>query len=140
MKKLVFVLSLYAVAGCVLLSGCSKSKKAATQSGGSTNSSAASAESDNPAEMKIKWAVGKKYLMRMEFTQATETQLPNQPQPTKLEVKLAQDFNMSALKDLDSGGKEPEMEFENETMDISQGGHSVSSFDSTQSSADDTNN
>jgi hypothetical protein len=136
MKKIAFVLSLCAAAGCVLLSGCSKSKNAATQSGNGTESSA----SDNPVEMKIKWEVGKKYAMRMELNQSMEMNLPNRPEPMKTEVKLAQDFDISALKDLDNGGKQLQLEFENETMDVSQNGRSVLSFDAAQSPAQDTNN
>jgi hypothetical protein len=140
MKKIVVILSLCAMAGCMLLSGCSKSKNAATPSGNGTDSSATSATADGPAEMRIKWTVGKKYIMRMEFNQDTETMLPNQPQPIKVEVNMAQDFDISALKELDNGGRQLELEFENETMNVSQGGRSVLSFNSAQSLAQDTNN
>jgi outer membrane murein-binding lipoprotein Lpp len=68
MKRIVILLSLGAVAGGVLLSGCSKSKKAATQSGSNADSSGTAAvASDSPVEMKIKWTAGKKYAMRMEL-------------------------------------------------------------------------
>jgi hypothetical protein len=140
MKKLVAVLPLCAVAICVLLSSCSKSKNTATPSGNSADSSETSAAADSPAEMRIKWTVGKKYAMRMEFNQGTETTLPNQPQPIKSEVNLAQDFDISALKELDNGGRQLELEFVDETMDVSQGDRKVLSFDSAQSSAQDTNN
>ena len=140
MKKLVIILSLCAVAGCVLLLVCSKPKKTATPSGNSANSSMASAANNNPVEMKIKWAVGKKYVMRMELNQETETTVPSQPQPMTQDLKLAQDFDISALKELDNGGWQLELEFEDATMDVSQGGRSVLSFDSAQSSAADTNN
>jgi outer membrane murein-binding lipoprotein Lpp len=140
MKIIVILLSLGAVAGGVLLSGCSKSKKAATPSGSNADSSAAAATSDSPVELKIKWTAGKKYAMRMELNQGTETKVPNLPDPVKQAVKLAQDFNFSALKALDNGGWELELEFENETMDVLQGGRSVLSFDSMQSQAQDSNN
>jgi Family of unknown function (DUF6263) len=142
MKKLV-IFSLCAVAGCAMLSGCSKSKKATTQSANSTNSSAtaaAPATSAGPLDMKIKWTVGKKYSMQMEFDQTTTTDVPNRPQPVTQEVKLVQDFDISALKELDNGGRELELEFENETLNVLQGDRNVLSFDSTQSSAQDTNN
>ncbi|HEY3932662.1 MAG TPA: DUF6263 family protein [Verrucomicrobiae bacterium] len=140
MKKIVVVLSLCAVAGCVLLSGCSKSKNSVTAPGNNADSTETSATADRPAEMKIKWTVGKKYVMRMEFNQGTETTLPNQTQPMKSEVNLAQDFDFSALKALDNGGRQLELEFVDETMDVSQGDRKVLSFDSAQSSAQDTNN
>jgi hypothetical protein len=140
MKKTAVVFSLCVLAGCVLLSGCSKSKKSVTQSDNKADSSAVSIASDNPVEMKIKWAVGKKYGMRMELDQGTETKVPNLPQPVRQQLKLTQDFSLSALKELDSGGWQLELEFENETMDVLQGGRPVLSFDSTQSPAQDTNN
>jgi hypothetical protein len=139
MKKLVAILPFCVVAGCVLLSGCSKSKNVATPSGNVADSSETSAATDSPAEMKIKWTVGKKYVMRMEFNQGTETTLPNQPQPMKSEVNLAQDFDFSALKALDNGGRQLELAFVDETMDVSQGDRKVLSFDSAQNPAQDTN-
>jgi hypothetical protein len=140
MKKLVVILPFCVVAGCVLLSGCSKSKNTAIPSGNGADSSGTSAMAAGPAEMRIKWTVGKKYVMRMEFNQGTETTLPNQPQPMKSEVNVAQDFDISALKELDNGGRQLELEFVDETMDVSQGDRKVLSFDSAQSSEQDTNN
>ena len=90
--------------------------------------------------MKIKWTAGKKYAMRMELNQGTETKVPNLPEPVKQEMKLAQDLTFSVLTKLDNGGWEWELDFENETMDVLQGGRSVLSFDSTQSPAQETNN
>ena len=140
MKKIAILLSLVAVTGSVLLSGCSKPKKPATSSGGSADSSAAAATSDSPVDMKIKWTAGKTFAMRMELDQGTEMKMPNQPDPIKQEVKMSQNFSLSALKKLDNGGWELELEFENETMDVSMGGHSVMSFDSNVNPAQETNN
>jgi Family of unknown function (DUF6263) len=140
MKKIITLISLATVAGSMLLSsGCSKPKKPAVASGSSADSNAAAA-SDRPVDMKIKWVVGKKYAMRMEFTQGTETKVPNQSEPVKQEVKMTQDFNLSALKQLDNGGWELQLQFENQTMDVTQGGHSVLSFDSNENPAQETNN
>lgn len=134
MKKLVVILSLCVATSGVLVSGCSKSKTSATHSGNNAGSNAAS---DNPVELKIKWEVGKKYEMRMTFDQNTEMNLPNQPKPVKQQVKLAQDLDMSALKQLENGGWQLQLEFVAETMNVSQGDREVLSFDSTQNSAQD---
>src|ERR1700691_1549698 len=123
MKKLFAILQFCVVAGCVLLSGCSKSKNTATPSGNSADSTETFAAADSPAEMRIKWAVGKKYVMRMEFNQGTETTLPNQPQPMKSEVNVAQDFDISTLKQLDNGGWQLGFEFAFENMYVPQGGN-----------------
>jgi Family of unknown function (DUF6263) len=95
---------------------------------------------NSPAEMKIKWEVGKKYSMRLELDQSTKTEVPNQPEPVIQRIKLSQDFDISALKELDNGGRQLELKFEAETMNIFQGDQSVLSFDSAQSPELDTNN
>ena len=132
MKKIVFLLSLVAVVGGVLLPGCSKPKKTAASSENNPGSNTVAA-ADGPVELKIKWTVGKIFAMRMEMNMDTETKAPNQPEPVKQEVKLTQDFNLSALKKLDNGGWQLQLEFENETMDVAMGGRSVMSFDSNES-------
>jgi outer membrane murein-binding lipoprotein Lpp len=139
MKKIITLVSLAVVAGGVLLSGCSKSKPA-TPSGGSDASSATAAAADGPVDMKIKWAAGKTFAMRMEMNMDTEMKVPNQPDPVKQNVKLAQNFNFSALKKLDNGGWELQLEFENESLDVSMGGRSVLTFDSNENPAQETNN
>jgi hypothetical protein len=78
--------------------------------------------------------------MRMELDQFTKTEVPDQPQPVVQEVKISQGFSMSALRELDNGGRQLELKFESETMDVSQGDRSVLSFNSMQSPAQDANN
>ena len=133
-KQLAVVLLLGVVAGGVLLSGCSKSKPA-TNAGNGTGP----ASGEDSAMMKVKWTAGKKYSMRMELAQTTKTQIPNQPQPNSQEVNLSQNFDISAIKDLDNGGKELELQFGDMTIDVTQGGQKVLSYDSTQSATEDTN-
>jgi hypothetical protein len=143
MKKLVAILPLYVVAGALCLSGCSKSKTAATSSennGNGSETAAGSVASDKPVDMKIKWTVGKTYPMRIELAQSTKTDVPDQPQPVTQNMKLSQGFDISALKELDNGGRQLELKFESESMDVSQGGQSVLSFDSMQRPALDANN
>jgi uncharacterized protein DUF6263 len=143
MKKLVAILPLCAVAVALGLSGCSKSKTGTTASGNSGNGSdatTASVASDQPVAMKIKWTVGKDYPMHMEMDQSTKTDVPDQPQPVVQEVKLTQDFDISALKELTNGGWQLELRFEAETMNVSQGDRNVLSFDSAQSPGQDSNN
>jgi uncharacterized protein DUF6263 len=131
MKKLAVILPLCALTGGMLLAGCSKPKNAAASTSGA---------SGNPVVMKIQWTVGKKYSLHMDMDQTTKTDVPNLPQPGVQEVKLAQDFDYSVLKQLDNGGWQLQFEFETETMDVLQNGRKVMSFDSTQSPAQDTNN
>ena len=122
MKKLVVLLALGAVVGALGLTGCSKSKKTAASSGSGPDATAASVASDSPVDMKIKWTPGRKYPMRIELAQSTKTDVPNQPQPVVQEMKLTQGFEFSALKELANGGRQLELKFETETMNVSQGG------------------
>ena len=143
MKNLSTLFVLGALAGGVLLTGCSKSKTAATPAAGqdpAAGSTTATADPASPADLKIHWAAGKVFPMRMDLTQTTETHAPNQPDPEKQEVKLAQDFDLSALQQLDNGGWEFGLQFKSETLDVSAGGHSLVSFDSAQSRAQDGDN
>ncbi len=142
MKKLVAILPLCVVAVALGLSGCSKSKTGATSSGNSgdgSDATTASVASDQPVDMRINWTVGHKYPMRMEMDQTTKTDVPNQPQPVVQEVKISQGFDMSVLKALDNGGRQLELQFESQTMDVFQGDRNVLSFNSLQDSAPDTN-
>jgi RNA polymerase sigma factor (sigma-70 family) len=87
--------------------------------------------------MRIQWMVGKKYSMRSDLVQDTETTLPGQSQPVRSEVSWTQDFIISPLKQLDNGGWQLELQFVNETMDVSQGGRHLMTFSSTASSSAD---
>lgn len=140
MNKPVVRLMLCALAGGVLLSACSKSKNAAPQPGAGANVTAAAAATDGPLDMKIKWAVGKDYPMHMDMDQTTTTDVPGQPQPMIQQVKLAQDFDFSGVKQLDNGGWQLELKFLSETMNVFLGDRNVMSFDSAQSPAQDANN
>ncbi len=88
-----------------------------------------------PAGLKVKWMVGKKYELHGESNHSETTKSPGQSQPAQTGYKWTQDFNISALKELPAGGWQLELEFANEAMDASQGGHNVLSFDSAQSQA-----
>jgi hypothetical protein len=142
MKKRFILLSLLVVAGSVLLSGCSKSKTAATSSDNNNGSeaTAGSVASDQPVDMQIKWAIGRKYPMHLELNQSTKTDVPNQPQPAVQEMNLTQDFDLSPLKQLAGGGTQLELQFNNQAMNVSQGGQTVLTFNSTQSPGQDGNN
>jgi len=99
---------------------------------------AASVMTGGPAEMRIKWPVGKTYSVHMELL-STETEVPDQPRRAG-KVKFAQDFDISVLKETDDGGRQLELTFEDETVDVFQGNHNVLNFDSTQNPAKNANN
>jgi len=91
----------------------------------------------DPVELRVKWMVGKKYESHGESNHSEIIKSPGQSQPVQSGYKWTQDLNISALKELPAGGWQLELEFVNEAMDASQGGHEVFSFDSAQSQAVD---
>jgi len=93
--------------------------------------------SDYPAEMKIRWQSGKTYAMRAEMVETVESKSSGQPQSFKQSVNLTQDYTLSVRKELDNGGRQLELEFTGETMDVSVGERKVASFDSKQDAAQD---
>ena len=93
---------------------------------------------DGPVEMTIKWIAGKAYPMHIEMDQTATTDVPGQPQPFTQGVNITQDFDFTALKELDNGGWQLELKFDSQTLNVSQGGRSVMSFTSAQGPAQDT--
>ncbi len=89
-----------------------------------------------PVEMQMKWQAGKKYAMHRETIQ-TETKPPSQAKQVQ---KMAQDFNLSLVRDLDNGGQQLQLEFEGLTVEVGDGEHKLFSADSTQDTALDARN
>ena len=99
-----------------------------------------SAAERGPIEMQMKWQAGKRYVMRMESTQTSETTPPNQSKPVKQVQKMTQDFNFSLVRELDNGGQQLQLEFESLAMEVGDGERKMFSADSTQDSALDAKN
>ena len=97
-------------------------------------------DSGAPVEMKLKWQTGKRYGERLEATITSDANLPGQSQPMKSELELGQDFALSAIKELDNGGRELELELSGTTIDVKSGGVTAMSFDSKQPPADAAGN
>src|SRR6202020_197149 len=88
----------------------------------------------------VKWTAGKKYGIHMELNQSAETKSPDQSQPVEQGLKWTQGLNISVPKELPDGGRQLELEFMHEAMDVSRDGHGELSFDSTQSPGGDAHN
>jgi hypothetical protein len=131
-KKFSFLLAFGMTIGCLTLVGCSKSANTKSSSGTSAN--------PNSADLKIKWVVGKKYVMRMEMNQDSQITPPGQPKPVEQSMDMTQDFDMSALKELPNGGRELELEFKAMTMDVTVGDRQMMGFDSSVPAEQDSSN
>jgi RNA polymerase sigma factor (sigma-70 family) len=90
----------------------------------------------DPMEMHIQWEVGKKYSMSREYLYS-RTETPILPKRPEQKAKLAQKFDISVVKELDNGGWQLELTFENTTMNFSEGGRELLDFDSAESPARD---
>jgi len=141
MKNITIVLSIGAMSAGILCCGCSKHIAAGTGPASNVESNAtAIAVPDDAVAMKIKWNPGKKYEMRMELQRDTETQLPDRPAPVGQEVNLTQNYNVTVLKELDDGGRQLQLAFEDETLDVTQRDRRVLSYNSMESAAQDATN
>lgn len=119
-----------AVAGLGMLiaaTGVTAVYQAENDSGGAGGGAAANAD----ANLTLQWRTGKKYSMRFDFLQTTSTPLPGQPQPAKSAVNFTMEYNISVARALDASGKQLDLEFVNDTLDVSQDGNDLMKFDST---------
>ena len=118
----------------LILLGCSKSKNpepAANNNNSSANSSAnGGSTATGPVTLKLKWQAGKEYDMEMALNQSTEINVPGRPYLQ--ELKLTQGLHYSPLKDLGTGGQQVQLEFSRQSLDLTQNGKEVLSYDSMQ--------
>jgi hypothetical protein len=124
MNKIAVLISLCFAGSLLLLPGCSKSTNSHLQAGSGGNAEA------GPTDLKMKWPVGTNYSMEMDLKQATDIKVSGQP--IHQDLTLTQGIRYKALKDLDNGGHQLELEFENENITLNQNGKEILNYDSTQ--------
>jgi hypothetical protein len=109
--------------------GCNKS--------GKLNKTSEFTAPAGPMELKLKWPVGERVVQSIDVKQNMEISVPNQPQPTKQDVTLRQEYGLTVLKADANGGHEVELEFLNVKMSSGADGKPVFSYDSTKKPAND---
>jgi Family of unknown function (DUF6263) len=134
MKYFKIILSLGAVVACAMFAGCSKSRNA------TTGTAPISTDSTGPVEMKIKWAVGKRYDQQLSMTQAIHLNFPGMPKPMDQNMNMTEDFGISALKAMPDGGTELEMQITGVKMESKQGERVAINFDSSRDPSEDGHN
>jgi hypothetical protein len=96
--------------------------------------------SDKAVLLKVQWPVGNRYVYRMDLDQHSTNKMPQLPQPMQQNVTMAMTYALSVLKETPSGGRELEMEFLANEMEVKMGQQVVMSFDSKENSPGDAQN
>jgi hypothetical protein len=138
MKQLTVVLfASFALIAVCLLPGCSKSADAKSRAGTGSGSETVSAPPAGPVSLKVKWTIGKEYVMRMEMNETDEFNVPDEPKPVKQVRSMTLDYTISVLKELADGGRELEFKFTACKVNFADGARQTISFDSTRDAAPD---
>ena len=115
-----------------LLGACKKSEQPAaanpkSESPGSTQPATTSSSAKSPAGaekgvlLKIKWPVGNRYVYRMDMDQHVTNRVPQMPKPMQQDVTMAMTYALSVTKELPQDGREVEMEFLANEMEVKMG-------------------
>jgi hypothetical protein len=149
--------------GCALalfsaLTGCKKSEPASTD--GTTEPSAApsrsasetpppasateakpaSAPATGAVELQAKWPVGARYVYRLDTDQQMTNHIPMMPNPMEQHITMGMTYALSVLKETPEKGREIELEFLANEMEMKMGGQTVMSFDSKEPAAGEQGN
>lgn len=126
-----------------LLGACKKSEPAPTGESASRSPStesqtaastapAAEAGAENGVRLQVKWPVGNRYIYRMDLEQNSTNNIPQMPRPMQQTVTMAMTYAINVLKETENGGRELEMEFLANEMEIKMGEQIMMAFDSKE--------
>ena len=90
--------------------------------------------------LKVKWPVGARYVYRMDLDQHSTNKIPQMPQGIQQDVTMAMTYALSVVKETAGGGRELEMEFLANEMEVKMGPQVMISFDSKENSSNDAKN
>jgi len=132
-----FILSLILAS---FLSGCKKSEQA--DSGGVSPGAEKSApgKSGPSVELKVKWPVGNRYVYRMDIEQTVSTKMPQMPKPMRQDISMAQTYALSVLTETNNGGRQLELEFLSQELEVKMGEQTMMNFDSKGDASGDKQN
>lgn len=121
---------------------CSKKSSTGT---GQEGKAAPAATAGSPANgaattLAVRWTVGDHLTYRMDFDQHSTSKVPQLPKPLEQTVVLGLTYSIEVLKETPGGGRELELEFRTQEMDVTMGGQPVIAFDSKEKSKGDRQN
>jgi hypothetical protein len=138
------LVTLCCIAGVLaFIGGCKKSEAPASttpvsESAAPAKSPSASEAASAPASkdgvlLKVKWPVGARYVYRMDLDQHSTNHIPQMPKPMEQNVTMAMTYALSAIKEIANEGRELQMEFLANEMEVKMGDQVMLSFDSKES-------
>lgn len=120
-----------------MLGACKKADQSNTQpsatQGHAASTEPAAAGSKKGIVLRAKWPVGNRYVYRMDLEQRSVNTIPHMPKPMEQDVTMAMTYALSVMKETADGGRELEVEFLANEMEVKMGGQLVMSFDSKES-------
>jgi Family of unknown function (DUF6263) len=90
--------------------------------------------------LKVKWPVGARYVYRMDLDQRSTNKIPQMPTPIQQNVTMAMTYAISVIKEIPNGGRELELEFLANEMEIKMGAQVMMSFDSKETGKNEAQN
>lgn len=126
----------------ISLNACKKAEQSTpAEPGAPIQAPSVSQESSAPAEaagaqgsvrLQVKWPVGNRYVYRMDLDSQTTNRIPGMPSPMQQTVTMAMTYGLTVLRETENNGRELQMEFLANEMDIKMANQLIMSFDSKE--------
>ncbi|MEO8426309.1 MAG: DUF6263 family protein [Verrucomicrobiota bacterium] len=139
MRKDVFLFIL-SLAVASFSCGCKKSEQADNGVASPRAEKSAPGKSGPAVELKVKWPVGNRYVYRIDIDQTVLTKMPQMPKPMQQAVTMAQTYALSVLTETNGGGRQLELEFLSQELEVKMGEQTLMSFDSKGDPSNDKQN
>ena len=88
--------------------------------------------------LRPKWPLNNRYVYQLDMDQHSTNKIPQMPTPMQQEVTMRLTYAVSVQKETTDGGRELELEFLANSLEVRMGGRAVMSFDSKQIADGDT--
>src|SRR5262249_2635308 len=82
--------------------------------------------------LKVKWPVGDRYTYRLDLGQHSTNRIPMMPKPMQQDVTMAMTYAITVVKETPDGGRELQMEFLANEMEIKMADQVLVNFDSKE--------